>query len=152
MALSGTLTKDGRLTPGAARVFWIAGLLLLLGGIWIGAPVWWLMATGARAQAVVLRVADPTDAAAPNRSYVATLEFDAGGGNPARVERLLQRARYGSDLAEGDAVGVAFPKGQPARAQVLSSRTPWAGGFTAIFVGALLIGVTFAGRRRTPAP
>jgi hypothetical protein len=29
MALTGTLTKDGRLIPAAARAFWIVGLLVV---------------------------------------------------------------------------------------------------------------------------
>jgi hypothetical protein len=147
MALSGSLTKDGRIRPAAARVLRIAGVLLALGGTWTGAPVWWLMLTGERASAKVVAVADATDAAALRRDYVVTLEFDDGGGRPARIERTLRRPAKGSRLREGTAVTVAFPKGRPAQASVLHGQATWAGGYTAILVGALLFAVTFAGRR-----
>jgi hypothetical protein len=96
-------------------------------------------------------VAASTDPAAPRRAYVVTLEFDGGGGTRTRIERSLLRTRGGRSLDPGTAVDVANPRGQPARAELLHGLAAWVGGYTAIFVGALLIAVTFAGRSRAPA-
>jgi hypothetical protein len=143
--LSGTLVKDGAFRPGVRQGLRIVAAILLSSGavqlVRGGGPG--VLGTTAEGRVVELR----QDTGSRSRDYSALIRFTAEDGSAIEVwRRFTRRTRSARRLEVGDPVTVAYFRGSPAGAQAQDDRADWWGGVILLFVGALLIGVSFADR------
>jgi hypothetical protein len=142
--LRGSLVEDGAFKPGARTGLRIVGGLILLAGLVPlvrgGAPA--ILGTTAAGQ-----VAEIRDHPRSGRvyDYEARIRFTDDQGRPVEVWRSFRHRT--TPLAVGDPVTVAYFRGAPEGAQPDDRRAYWATGVTPAFLGALLLAVSFAGRR-----
>jgi Protein of unknown function (DUF3592) len=148
--VTGTLTKNGRLTRGGFLM--LAGLASLF---LLSAAVRWpavsadlmTVVRGARTPGTIVAYAEAAD---PGQSgaYVATVEFVAAGRGPMRVERPLVAWRSTSSVGSASRlrsdrpVTVAYRTEAPERAVLISAQERWAAIWT-IPVGLALLGLAW---------
>jgi len=144
--LSGAWVKDGKLLPQARSLLRVSGLFVMVLGVLplsggVSAHLFGVKAVGR-----VVEIRDTADAGPNRRIYAAVIDFADDQGRTVRVTRRFQAGRHqrARRLAVGDDVTVAFFRGAAERAQVQDTRAEWMGGWTALFVGALLFAVSFA--------
>lgn len=154
--LSGTVTRNGRLTRGGFLI--VAGLatLFLLGAAvrWpaIGGDVTTAM-MGTRAVGTIVGPYLDAPAGGPDGAYLATVEFIVAGRGPVRVTRQLVASRGadgvggGSRLRSDQPVSVAYRAEAPERAVLISAHERWAAIWT-IPVGLTLLGLAWRFRPR----
>lgn len=153
--LSGTLTRNGRLTRAGFLI--VAGLaaLFLLSAVVRGPSISGDLATavlGTRVPGTIVEHAD-APAGAPDGAYLATVEFIAAGRGPTRIVRTLVAWRNtdsagGANRLRSDRpVTVAYRDDHPERAVLVSSHERWAAIWT-MPVGLAMLGLAWRFRPR----
>lgn len=138
--VSGSLTKNGRLTRGGMWFFRGLGLVFLVGV----AAEWRALITatvGERASGQVLVVL----AEASERDYHARVSFRVGRGDEVQIDRSLRQGRRSPAprLSVGDTVVVAYRPDAPNRAVLDHTHENWRGAPIGAILGLSLVAMSW---------